>query len=255
MNKTLTIILSFLYFSNLFAQTESELYKIGITNFKSEKYIESIENFSELLKIVKGKDKQKICYINRGLSYNKVKKYNLAILDFSEAIKLNENDYVSYLDRGLSKMYLENYEEALKDLHLVTEKCEIKEKVESSLYWIIRINYQQQNYALAVANCEKYININETDSEIYFLLGNANDKLKEFEKAENNFTKAINLNPNYYEAIANRGTAKINILTKNKNLFPTKRQLESACEDFKRAISLGDINEKTILNCKNFCEK
>lgn len=251
----LTFILSFLIFSNLFAQTESELYKIGVANFKLEKYNESIVNFSELLKIVKGKEKQKICFINRGLAYDKIKMYDLSILDFSEAIKLDETDYVSYLDRGLSKMHSGDFNDALKDLELVTIKCQIPEKVEAALYWIIRINYQQKNYNLVVVNCEKYINLNETDFEIYFILGNANDKLKKYEQAEKNFTKAISLNPNYYEAIANRGSMKINILTLNKKLIPTKKQLESACEDFERAISLGDINENTILNCNKFCKK
>ena len=44
MKKKISLILSLFVITFSFSQTENELYKTGITNFKTEKYNESILN-------------------------------------------------------------------------------------------------------------------------------------------------------------------------------------------------------------------
>lgn len=146
----------------------TELYISGNSNFKSGKFQEAISNYTELMKMVDDKTVQKTCYINRGLSYDRIKKFDLAISDFTEAIKLDSSDMASFIDRGLSKMHAGYLEKAKEDY------------------------------------------------------------------------KSIELKPNYVESIANRGTAKINLLTGNGNLQPKLKQTRSACKDLKKAKELGD---------------
>ena len=65
------------------------------------------------------------------------------------------------------------------------------------------------------------------------------------------YDKAIELNPNYMEAYANRGVAKINLLTSKGNIQPTKEQTSDACADLKKAKQLGDntVDDMIFIHC------
>lgn len=73
-----------------------------------------------------------------------------------------------------------------------------------------------------------------------FIRGTANDMLRNFEQSIIDYSKSIELKPNYVESIANRGSAKINLLTGIENLQPSKKETKSACMDLKKAKELGD---------------
>ena len=65
-----------------------------------------LENYTELMEIIEEPTVQKTCFINRGLSYDRLTKpMNLAIADFTTAIKMDSTDMASFIDRGISKMH------------------------------------------------------------------------------------------------------------------------------------------------------
>ena len=66
-----------------------------------------------------------------------------------------------------------------------------------------------------ITDCDQSFLINPNDPELYLIRGSANGMLRNFEESIKDYAKAIELNPNYYQAIANRGTTKINLLTGN----------------------------------------
>src|SRR5690606_41000811 len=81
---------------------------------------------------------------------------------------------------------------------------------------------------------------NKNDAEFYFLRGTAYSNMRKYKEAIEDYDTAIKIHPNYVEVLTNRGVAKINLLTTNGNLKPTKKETKSACEDLKKAYQLGD---------------
>ena len=65
------------------------------------------------------------------------------------------------------------------------------------------------------------------------------------------YDKAIEINPSYMEAYANRGVAKINMLTTKGNIQPTKEQTSDGCADLKKAKQLGDktVDDMIFIYC------
>lgn len=227
-------------FSVIGQTSPRDLYTSGNSNFQSGNFENAIEKYTELLKIVEEKTVQKTCYINRGLSYDRLQKYDLAIADFTEAIKLDTTDMASFVDRGLSKMHAGYLEKAKEDYYYVVHKNNNNAMMEAALYWLARIHYSQGKFEEVLKNCDRYFTINSQDPEMYFISGTANDMLRNFEKAIKDYSNAIEIHPNYVQAIANRGTAKINLLTGNGNLQLSKKETRSACKDLKKAKELGD---------------
>ncbi|MCR8668053.1 tetratricopeptide repeat protein [Aestuariibaculum sp. M13] len=253
MRINLSIIYFFLSISVIGQNNPMELYNTGNSNFKSGDFKKAIENYSELIKTVEEKTVQKTCYINRGLSYDRLQKYDLAIADFTEAIKLDSTDMASFIDRGLSKMHAGYLEKAKEDYNYVVYKNSNNGMAEAALYWLARIHYSQGKFEEVIKNCDSYFTINSKDSELYFIRGTANDMLRNFEQSIKDYGKAIEIKPNYVQAIANRGTAKINLLTSNGNLEPSKKETKSACMDLKKAKELGDNSVEDLIYM--YCNK
>ena len=67
------------------------------------------------------------------------------------------------------------------------------------------------------------------------------------------YDQAIQLKPNYAEAFANRGVAKINLLITRGNIQPSKDQTTDACSDLKKARSLGDNTVEDMIFA--YCDK
>nr|WP_298794336.1 tetratricopeptide repeat protein [uncultured Allomuricauda sp.] len=217
-----------------------DLYHTGNSNFKAGNFEKAIKNYSELMNTVDEPTIQKTCYINRGLSYDRLQKYDLAIEDFTIAIKLDSADMASFVDRGISKMHAGYFEKAIVDFNHVINVKSNKRMTENAIYWKAQIHYSQLKFEETIKDCDQYLLVNPRDPELYFIRGSANSMLRNFEQSIQDYDKAIGLNPNYFQAIANRGTAKINVLTGNGNLQPSKKETKSACKDLKRAKELGD---------------
>jgi len=253
MNKNILIIVVVLNFSSIFSQNPlSDLYLQGNANFAKGRYVEAIKNYTQLIETVDQGTIKKMAYINRGLSRDKMGKYDFAIKDFTEAIKLDSTDMASFIDRGLSKMHAGYMSQAKKDYKYVIIDNTDKNMMETALYWMARIHYLEASYNDVINYCDEYFKINPRDPELYLIRGTANDKLLNFNQSIIDYSKAIELNSNYYQAYANRGTAKINLLTGRGNIKPSRKKTQDACKDLERAKELGDtsIEDLIFIYCK-----
>ncbi len=83
----------------------------------SHKIAEAIEIYTYILSLKPGEQLQPLIYIHRGMAYFSESRYDLAMSDFSEALKLNpENDKAFYY-RGVMHSISQNYPAALADLN------------------------------------------------------------------------------------------------------------------------------------------
>ena len=87
-----------------------------------------------------------------------------------------------------------------------------------------------QNY-IAAERFFKKILLFKQNADIFYIYGNINSKLKNYDNAINSFNKAISLNPKFSEAYNNLGNVK-----------KLTNQTEEAIKNYKKAISIKNDN-------------
>jgi tetratricopeptide (TPR) repeat protein len=96
----------------------------GIVLIHKGKFKDAIENLNRANDLAyESKDsffKGKI-YVNRGAAYQKLLNYEAALNDYSEAIKINENNPNVYMYRGYLFYQTNEYDQALQDFNTVIE--------------------------------------------------------------------------------------------------------------------------------------
>lgn len=216
------------------------IYQKAVSQHKSENYSGAIENYSKLLEFNLDREIKRQILIKRGLAFNGNNNYDFAVIDFTEAIKLDSTDMASYIDRGLTYYYKQEIDSAEIDFKYVKSKNTDNKMSENATYWLTKIEFLRGDYKKAILYCDELIENNKNDAEFYFLRGTAYSNLRKYKEAIEDYDTAIRIHPNYVEVLTNRGVAKINLLTTNGNLKPTQKETKSACEDLKKAYQLGD---------------
>jgi tetratricopeptide (TPR) repeat protein len=157
---------------------------------------------------------------------------------------MQQGDYMEYSKEGklLVKYYFVNGKASYSDefMKLTKEAIELSRQ------------FKNQE---AIKLYDKAIELNPTVAQAYFNRGACKGNNFDFEGAIKDYDKALELNPEYMEAYGNRGNAKINTFTSKGNLNPTPEQTESACEDFHKAVSLGDKTIGTEDMIYIYCKK
>ena len=128
---------------------------------------DNIELFSHALKVT---DNNWLSYNNRGYAYNDLGNYNQAIKDLNKAIEIKSNDAIAYNNRGNAYSFLGNYSQAVEDFN---KAIEIK-----------------PDYAMAYNN-----------------RGIAYAHFSDYKQAIEDYDRAIKINPDYADAYNNRGNA------------------------------------------------
>ena len=88
--------------------------------------------------------------------------------------------------------------------------------------------YQAGNYQGAIDDWSKAIEINPQNATSYYNRGYAKYKLQEYQGAILDYTKAIEINPQYANAYLNRGVARELV-----------NDLYGACRDWRKAADFG----------------
>lgn len=159
------------------------------------------------------------------------KDFNESILSFTQAIKLNPNDYEGYVGRQTVCEELKNYEQLIKDSIKIIE---LNPNIFDYLwvcgsYRILSICYDElQDYERAIKDYSRLIELNlksTYDTEPYFKRAYCYDKLKKYDKALEDYSKVIEMYPEDEYCYRVRG-----------EYFLKLKKYEEAVKDFSKAL-------------------
>ncbi len=143
-------------------------------------------------------------YINRETSDNGQQPvdYQGIIADFDMAIKINPNHAKAYCSRGLTKIFCQDQWEVLTE-HRKVRNSHTQDKEVLPIGRGIK-NFNFKNYAAAIADFDKAIEINPKYANAYYFRGIAKFYCYDHVGGMVDCKKAIELDPSYAEDFKNR---------------------------------------------------
>jgi tetratricopeptide (TPR) repeat protein/tRNA A-37 threonylcarbamoyl transferase component Bud32 len=212
-------------------------YDKGLADRGKQKYQAALSNFSQAIKLNPGFAK---AYKDRGNVYLKLKNYQSAIADYDQAIKLNPSFAAAYNNRGNVYLKLKNYQAAITDYNQTIKLAPSF----AGAYNNRGITYAElKNYQAAIADYDQAIILNPSDADTYRNRGDVYAELKNYQAAIANFSQAdkLNSNPNDAKAYYAQGLAEENY--------------QAAISNFSQAIKLdplfpGAYNDRGIVYVK-----
>jgi tetratricopeptide (TPR) repeat protein len=146
----------------------------------------SIADFTTLIELEPGEPDG---YYNRGCAYHAAGAYRRAIRDFDTAIDMNPDDAAYWENRGLSYLHRERYEDAVDDY---TKSIELDPS--ATAYFNRAFCHDELGqYAKAIADLDKVIELTPNDPEAYSNRGFAWQALGEKGRAAADFNRAKRL--------------------------------------------------------------
>lgn len=213
-------------------------YKTGYYNMAYSKYqLDDLKNaLADVQKVIDIDSMYCDAWYLKGLVYNQNRNYEKSLPAFIKAVECNSSDPVYIFEAGYASYKLGNYNEALgffldaeeknyddADIYSYLGNCydlldEYEKAIENHTKYIAGYADDYLGYynrGLAFYNAEKYqeaikdfylaLEMDSTDSDIFYKLGQTNDKMGNSVQAFTNLNKAIQLdsdNAGYYDARA-----------------------------------------------------
>lgn len=172
-------------------------------------------------------------YYNRGYEYDEKSDYDLAISDYTGALKIDPTYTKAYFNRGLAFVHKGDYDRGIADYNQA-----IKLDPKDPEVFNNRGNaYDDRgDYDLAIADYNQAIKLKPQYVKAYNNRGNAYDHKGDYDHAIADYNQTISLNPKYALAYRNRGRV---------NLYAGG--LSKALADLNQANALDPKNPYTAL--------
>ena len=218
-------------------QNTLDIFKIGLENVRQNNYQQALVDFTQI--IDRQDDLIGAAYSNRCLVNLQLQNNTAAESDCIEALKNNSDNLEAYLNLGLAYYRQGKYQQAIAQYQQVIQRDEQDHRAyyNRGLAYLARKDYQS-----AIADFQTALSFapesnRESKSLIYNDLALAQMMLAEDESAVFNFSKAIALNSNNYDAYFNRGCA-----------HHRQRNYQAAIDDFTRVVELNPDFTQVYVN-------
>lgn len=235
-----------------FSQIQDYL-KSGKAQFQEKKYIEAIVDFSEAIRLDTQNDD---AYYSRALAYTKMQNYQKALSDIQQAINLQKNKAIYFTERGTLYFELKNYEKAVQDL---SQAIFLEPKNAHSYSFRALIRLALQDYEGALQDSEKSLKIDSSLTQSYAEQGIALAMLNYKQESQVCFDKFLHSNQaeKYYILAHNSldyGFRNKTLLGKSENWALKAVQLQDNYKhNYLYACILDAQNKK--LNALDVCQK
>lgn len=261
----IVFVLVILPTQTVFADDAEKHFEKGKEYFNSQKYDDAINEFIEA---IDDDENNLLYYYYLGGAYFYSEQYDEALNAFNKMIQIDSDSVEAYEGRAnvyymqgrmeeaktnflmVGKKYLYN-EEYDKAKDAFNRAIEIDKNYGEAYFYLGRIEWNLSNYAAAITEFDKAVNLGFVDYSVYNDRGYAKYLLKKYEEAIEDFDKAIKTNPTEASAYMWRGESYFS-LGENKK----------ARDDFTKYLELEeDLDEKTkneyiekIVLCENAIE-
>ena len=163
-------------------------------------------------------------YNARGLAKGRLGRYEDAINDCHEAIRIDPNNAKAYVTRGIAKDLLGRHDDAINDCD---EAIRLDPNEAKAYNHRGEAKRKLGRCEDAIKDYDEAIRINPNNAKAYNNRGNAKEELGRHEDAIKDYDEAIRLNSNYAIAYYNRANAKF-----------AKHDVKGASEDHKKALQI-----------------
>lgn len=190
-------------------------------SYNKGEYEIAISNYSSALKL---DPDNTYAYNGRGLAYTYNNQLDLAIQDFNKAIQLDPNYSIAYVNRGYVFSQHNQLDFAIADY---TKAISLDPDYALAYNGRGNVKSSKKQYDLAIQDLTKAITLDPEYPNAFVDRGIVYNLKNQYDLGIQDFTKAISLDPEYTIAYANRGYA-----------YAQKKQYELAIKDYTKAIEL-----------------
>jgi tetratricopeptide (TPR) repeat protein len=149
--------------------------------------------------------------------------YDLAIREFTEAVRQDPNYHEAFANRAFAYLCKADYDRAIQDYGQA-----IRLKPSVDLFANRALAYfNKRDYDGAIRDYDQAIRLSSSDAELFNDRGAAYSGKGDYDRAIQDYDQAVRLNPNYPAALNNRGWA-----------YSQKGQRERAIADYRSALRL-----------------
>ena len=213
---------------DIHARSDTEVFQ-ALTCSNNDDYPKAIWHFTEALRY---SPQWSYAYINRGLAYSKMGRYDYAMKDFDKAIELYPNDFVAYNNRGAVFCDMGEFDRAIENFD---KAIELKPR-KVNVYTHRGLAYcDKEDFDRAIEDFSKAIELKPDDADAHYNRGLAHYDKGEYALAVRDLDAAISIKPNFPEAYCYRGLVRLHVEdweSAKSDLTTAKNRDENIAEAF-----------------------
>jgi formylglycine-generating enzyme required for sulfatase activity len=179
-------------------------YNRGYKAFMDSDYDLAIKEFTEAIRLYQNYDS---AYFGRGHAYTFKREFDKAIADFTKSIQIAPNSANAYSGRGIAYYRKNDYDRAIADF---TKSIQLRPNEGDTYYFRAEAYSAKKDYDRAIADYTQAINLYDVDydeeeeiSTAYSGRGRVYIEKKDYDRAITDFTQALNFDP--FNVDANNG--------------------------------------------------
>lgn len=203
------------------------------TKYTLEQETPMQKNINEAMQAIRNDPRSTAARVRLGVLYTQIGRFDDAIDQFDQALKVTRDDQEALLYAGIAYMNKKKYNEALEyfdreiKYYKNTAMANSNTSLEQAYYYGAVAHWKKKEYDKAIDYLNKALVIKKASSDTYLILGRVYLDKKLYNEALSAFQKALEFDPSYADAFYGSGLA-----------FEGKGETAKALESYKTALKI-----------------